>query len=168
MEHDSILNEQSEEKAIRLLDKEEVCDFWHSFQYLKKKIGLTDLQSFSVCIRKFGLRSAFNNETYISVRYLIPDRIEEGINGNTIINNDVALRVYFQRRSIVPEHLRKLYDVINDSQADYLTKHLHRLTYQTEVESSVVIDDFFVTEILRLQAQNPQSRTGRFKTFKDD
>jgi hypothetical protein len=168
MEYDSILNEQSEEKAIRLLDKEDVCDFWHSFQYLKKKVGVTDLQSFSICIRKFGLGSAFNNDTYISVRYLIPQRIEQDINGNPVINDDVALRIYFQRRSIVPEHLRRLYDLINDSQADYLTKHLHRLTFQTEVESSVVIDDFFVAEILLLQAQNPTSHTGRFKTFKAD
>jgi hypothetical protein len=149
MEHDTILCEKSEERIMDLLSRLEFNDFWMTFSYLKMKVGLSELQALSICIRKYDLKGAFDSNLYSHVCYTTKNY--GYMNYDFFLNEyrrEHCIMITFEKKDNVPQHLRGLHSHLLQTNNELILREIHRLTQQKNEEYSIELKDVFVIDIL--------------------
>jgi hypothetical protein len=153
--NDTVLDCQSEEKMLRLLDKLSLDDFWLTFAYLKDRVAVTELQSFSICLRKYSMLGAFDSEIYSAIHYTCVVDASLGPFFDPVYPYWVAsdnerpsqMTILFQKKEDVPDHLRTLHALL--LQDKDLASQVYRLSSRPKQDFSVDVKDTLLIGILR-------------------
>lgn len=158
------MDAQSEEKMIQLLERLDFRDFWLAFAYLKDKVRITELQAFSICIKRFSLQGAFDSNVYSAVHYsCIVDRASQPLFDPVYPywmadsgQRPTHMSIIFQKKEDIPEHLHALHKIMLTDKD--LASQVYRLCTRQKQELALEISDTLIIELLRRMGDNQAMR----------